>query len=61
VVGGAIGGNPGRGAAIGAASGATASLLYALLGLDRWRPGDAYVAFVNQCLSERGYLVMGWD
>ena len=61
VVGGAIGGNPGRGAAIGAASGATASLLYSLLGLGDGRPSDTFVAFVNQCLSERGYQVAGWD
>lgn len=58
-VGGAIVGAAGSGAAIGAASGATSGLLYWLFGKEKRSP--AFENFVNQCLQERGYDVMGWD
>ncbi len=57
-VGGAIGGAAGRGAGIGAATGA-------VFGLFRWmfsarEPDPLYVNYVNICLAERGYRVVGW-
>ena len=59
VVGGAIFRSPRTGAAVGAASGATASLFGSLL---RPRvPNATYQTYVNTCLSERGYLVVGWQ
>ncbi|ADJ27084.1 glycine zipper family protein [Nitrosococcus watsonii] len=58
-VGGAVIGAPGSGAAIGAASGAAAGLLRSLFGSSQ--PSQAYIAFVNQCLKERGYAPMGWE
>lgn len=59
VVGGAIAGSAGRGAAIGAATGATAGLLKGLF--SRPKPSQTYTAFVNRCLKERGYDVIGWE
>lgn len=58
-VGGAVIGSAGAGSAIGAASGATAGLIRSLFG--RSGPNPAYQAFVNRCLQERGYDVVGWD
>lgn len=58
-VGGAISGSPGLGAAVGAATGATASFLYSLFSPSP--PSQVHVAFVNRCLDERGYDVIGWD
>lgn len=58
-VGGAVLGAPGSGAAIGAASGAAAGLLRSLFSTSQ--PSQAYVAFVNQCLKERGYAPIGWE
>ena len=59
VVGGAIFGSPGTGAAVGAASGATASLLGGLLRSST--PNAAYQSYVNTCLRDRGYRVVGWQ
>ncbi len=56
---GAIAGNAGRGAAAGAAGAATIGFMRALL--RRPEPSAAYRGFVNRCLSERGYAVVGWD
>ncbi len=58
-VGGAIRGNAGTGAAIGAASGATVGLLGSLIRTPK--PSAAYVNFVNRCLRERGYELVGWE
>lgn len=58
-VGGAITGSPGLGAAVGAASGATASFLHSLFSSPQ--PSQTHVNFVNRCLGERGYDVVGWD
>jgi outer membrane lipoprotein SlyB len=58
-VGGAIGGSAGTGAAIGAASGATAGLISSLFGGAQVSP--AYKSFVERCLRERGYDIVGWD
>ena len=58
-VGGAVVGSAGSGSAIGAASGVAAGLLRGLF--SRSEPSQVYVAFVNQCLQERGYKVIGWE
>ena len=58
-VGGAISGSPGLGTVIGAAAGATAGLLRSLF--RESGPSQAHVNFVNRCLDERGYDVVGWD
>jgi hypothetical protein len=58
-VGGAVVGSAGSGSAIGAASGAAAGLLRGLF--SRSESNQVYVAFVNQCLQERGYEVVGWE
>ena len=63
-VGGAIGGNPGEGAAVGAASGATAGVLNSLFGgvfQSHRSPDPIYGNFVDKCLADRGYEVLGWQ
>jgi hypothetical protein len=56
---GAVLGSAGRGAAAGAAGGGARSLLR---GLFRWRDPDPIErAFVQECLGERGYRVIGWE
>lgn len=61
VVGGAVGavrGSVGRGAAAGAAGGAAGGLVH---GLWHWRdPSEVEKRYVERCLSERGYDVIGW-
>ncbi len=61
-VGGAIWGNPGTGAAAGAVSGVVGSLLWTLFG--SWatpeQPSEPYKNYVNQCLTDRGYQLVGW-
>jgi hypothetical protein len=60
-VGGAIGGSPGIGAAAGAASGAVWSLFSAMFGwMTPSQPSGVHVSYVNTCLAERGYQVVGW-
>ncbi len=55
---GAVWGRAGRGAATGAAGGGAGGLMR---GLFRWRDPDPIQArFVNQCLGEQGYRVIGW-
>lgn len=58
-VGGAIYGSAGRGAAAGAATGATAGLLHGLFNLGS--PSPIYQSYVNSCLADRGYRVLGWQ
>lgn len=58
-VGGAIYGSAGRGAAAGAATGVTAGILSGLFRSSG--PSPVYQNFVNTCLSDRGYRVIGWD
>jgi hypothetical protein len=57
---GAVLGNAGRGAAAGAAGGAAGGLIRSIL---RPRRGRHSVerAFIERCLAERGYDVMGWN
>lgn len=55
---GAVRGNPGRWAGAWGAAGATAGFLR---GLFRWREPDPVQArFVQICLQEQGYQVVGW-
>jgi len=57
-VGGAILGHPGRGAALGAGMGGTRGLLR---GLFHWQePAPLQKGFVEACLAEQGYRVIGW-
>jgi len=56
---GAVLGNAGRGAGAGAAAGAPAR---ALRGIFRSRaPSPVYARFVERCLSDKGYEVIGWE
>lgn len=55
---GAVYGNAGRGAAAGAAGGAAHGLMRGLFGTRE--PEPLYKAYVNRCLGERGYDVIGW-
>ncbi len=61
VVGGAVGavtGRPGRGAAAGAAGGGAGGLMHGA-----WKSGDPDQIerrFVEQCLRDKGYKVIGW-
>ena len=61
VVGGAVGavaGRPGRGAAAGAAGGGAGGLMRGA-----WKSGDPDEIerrFVEQCLRDKGYQVIGW-
>lgn len=58
-VSGAIRGGVGIGAAVGAATGATVGLIRGLFQASQ--PTPAHKAFVNRCLSERGYDSIGWE
>jgi len=56
---GAVLGNAGSGAAAGAAGGGARSFLH---GLFRWRDPDPIERnFVQECLHQRGYRVIGWQ
>ena len=57
-VSGAIYGRPGRGAAVGAAGGATAGLTHSILNSDE--PDPIFSRFVERCLRDEGYDVIGW-
>ena len=58
--GGAVwGGDAARGAAAGAAAGAAGGLLRGIFRARR-DPDPAYRRFVERCLGERGYEVVGW-
>jgi outer membrane lipoprotein SlyB len=56
--GGAVRGNVGQGAAVGAAAGAAAGA--ARGAIRSGEPGSVYKGFVQRCLRERGYDVIGW-
>ncbi|TJY59007.1 hypothetical protein E4T66_15600 [Sinimarinibacterium sp. CAU 1509] len=56
---GSVSGNAGKGAQYGAAGGAAQGGVHGLFrGKD---PGPVYKAYVNRCLSESGYEVIGWQ
>ena len=59
VAGAVSGGGAGRGAGIGAAAGATAGLLYGAVKSAGASP--IYKRFVDRCLSDMGYQVIGWQ
>ena len=56
---GAIGGNAGHGAKYGAAAGATASFLRNIF--KGAKPNSTYRRYVERCLADLGYDVVGWD
>jgi len=56
---GAVYGNAGRGAGAGAAAGAATGLVRGLFRGNQ--PSPVYMAYVNRCLGEKGYDVIGWD
>jgi len=58
-VAGALTGDPGRGAAIGAATGAAGGFLHGIFGAAQ--PSPVYRSYVDQCLREKGYQVLGWQ
>jgi len=59
VAGAVSGRGAGRGAAIGAATGATAGAVHGTA--KSVGPSPIYKGFVNRCLHERGYQVIGWQ
>jgi outer membrane lipoprotein SlyB len=59
VAGAVSGGGAGRGAAIGAATGATAGAVHGTFKSSG--PSPVYKRFVDHCLRERGYEVIGWQ
>jgi len=59
VAGAVSGGGAGRGAAIGAATGATAGAVHGTV--KSGGPSPIYKGFVDRCLRERGYEVIGWE
>jgi len=58
VAGAVAGGDAGKGAAIGGATGATAGLIRGAL--KDSGPDSTYRNFVNRCLKDKGYDVVGW-
>lgn len=59
-VGGAVTGQgAGTGATIGAATGGTAGAVHGAV--KETEPSPLYKGFVNRCLRERGYDVIGWQ
>lgn len=59
-VGGAVSGRgAGFGAALGAATGATAGAVHGVA--KQTGPSPVYKQYVNRCLRDRGYEVLGWQ
>jgi len=56
---GAVLGNAGRGAAVGAVGGGVGSLIRGMMTANE--PSPVYKNFVNRCLSDKGYLSIGWE
>lgn len=59
VAGAVSGGGAGRGGVIGAATGATAGAVHGTA--KSVGPSPVYKGFVDRCLRERGYQVIGWQ
>jgi len=55
---GAVRGDVGRGAGVGAAAGAAAGATRGAI--HSGEPGGVYKGFVQRCLREKGYDVIGW-
>jgi hypothetical protein len=58
-IGGAIAGNAGTGAAAGAAVGGTLGI--AKTAYDTSKPTENFKGYVDACLREKGYEVIGWQ
>ncbi len=58
-IGGAIAGDAGKGAAAGAAIGGTAGAGKTIY--DTSKPQETYKGYVEACLRDRGYEVIGWQ
>ncbi len=61
VIGGAAGavtGDFGRGLGVGAAAGAAAGLVHGIIQASQ--PSPIFKNFMNRCLQEKGYEVIGW-
>lgn len=56
---GAVLGNAGQGAATGAAGAATGRFTRSILNSDKTDP--VFQRFVNRCLRDKGYDVVGWN
>ena len=56
---GAVWGSAGKGAAAGAAAGVTAAVTRGLFRAKE--PSPVYKGFVNRCLQEKGYSIIGWQ
>jgi len=62
VIGGAAGavtGSLGRGIGVGAATGAAAGLVHGIIQTSK--PSPIFKNFMNRCLHERGYEIIGWE
>jgi outer membrane lipoprotein SlyB len=59
VVSAVLGGNVGRAAGAGAAGGATAGAVSGTLDADE--PNEVFQNYVDRCLREMGYEVIGWQ
>ncbi|PYM90569.1 MAG: cell envelope biogenesis protein OmpA [Candidatus Rokuibacteriota bacterium] len=59
VAGAVSGRGAGTGAAVGAATGATAGAVHGAA--KQTEPSPVYKQYVNRCLKERGYEVLGWQ
>jgi hypothetical protein len=57
-IGGAIAGSAGTGAAAGAAVGAGAGLMKSAY--DASKPSETYKGYVEACLRDKGYEIIGW-
>jgi outer membrane lipoprotein SlyB len=56
---GAVYGNIGRGVGAGAAAGAATGLVRGLFRGNQ--PSPVYMSYVNRCLADKGYEVVGWQ
>ena len=56
---GAVGGNVGKGAGYGAAGGAAAGMMDGIFKSGELKPVQR--RFVEQCLTDKGYQVIGWE
>ena len=56
---GAVWGSAGKGAAAGAAAGVTAAVTRGFFRAKE--PSPVYKSFVNRCLQEKGYSIIGWQ
>ncbi len=56
---GAISGHAGRGSAIGAASGASSGFMWGLFNASEVDPTQK--RYVEECLREKGYKIIGWQ